>query len=196
MLEADVFEFVRSEQGYLLREDTLKWTDWYSDRGVFREKWPTKDRADLEANLWHLFQLFPEFRSLYDFRTRGTKYYRRQSDLRRCTDLAISATSIGPRFFIQHGHGTYVLAREIGSDFLVNQHVTIGAGPGGIPKIGNKVQIRVGAVVVGGIEIGDDCMIAANATVTTSMAKGYRAYPAQTVFKPPRQRHVGGDAGR
>lgn len=62
---------------------------------------------------------------------------------------------------------------EIGEDCLIFQDVTLATGyiPG-TPKIGNNVDIYVGARVLGGIEVGDGSMIGANCVVTKSVPPG------------------------
>ena len=62
---------------------------------------------------------------------------------------------------------------EIGKNCTIYQNVTIGAKnknlaylPEHFPKIGNNVTIYAGACVVGGITIGDNVVIGANAVVT------------------------------
>lgn len=56
----------------------------------------------------------------------------------------------------------------IGMNCLISQNVTIGRGESkypGIPIIGNNVVIHHGAIVFGGITIGDNAEIGANAVV-------------------------------
>ena len=56
----------------------------------------------------------------------------------------------------------------IGDDCVIAQHVTIGGGNSrypGLPTIGNHVHISHGAIVFGGITIGDNVTIGANAVV-------------------------------
>lgn len=61
----------------------------------------------------------------------------------------------------------------IGDDCLIFHDVTIGSGPvPGMPKIGNKVDIYVGARILGGITIGDGAMIGANCVVTRDIPAG------------------------
>ena len=74
--------------------------------------------------------------------------------------------NIGHSMYIQHGFATIVYAEKIGHHFFVNQQVTIGYGNSGKPTIGNYVQVRAGAKVIGNITIGDDVIIGANAVVT------------------------------
>ena len=67
---------------------------------------------------------------------------------------------------IVHGTSTYVNAESIGTNCTINQNVTIGVSKGGKkPVIGNDVTIRTGAIVVGGIFIGDHALIAAGSVV-------------------------------
>src|SRR6266545_3596392 len=73
-------------------------------------------------------------------------------------NVSISAdTQIGGGLCLIHPHNIVVGAGvEIGEDCLIFHEVTLahGAIPG-FPKIGNKVDLYVGARVLGGIEIGD-----------------------------------------
>ena len=180
-------EFVKSEQGHLLREDTLCWGEWYKSHSFFRdhELQATPDGGDFLVRLLDkLFVVFPEFRSLVDYRIPKLRHYKSEQ-FKRATELHIQCPSIGPRFRIQHGHNTYVLAREIGSDFWVNHNVTIGSHRG-TPKIGDRVTVRTGAIVVGPVTIEDDVLITANAVVSKSMPKGHVAYAPRTVFSPRR----------
>lgn len=73
---------------------------------------------------------------------------------------------IAHSMFIQHGFATVIYAKKVGHHFMINQQVTIGWGEKGCPTIGNYVQVRAGAKVIGDITIGDDVIIGANAVVT------------------------------
>lgn len=81
-----------------------------------------------------------------------------------------SRASIGRRFSIEH-HGCIVIhgATVIGDDCLIRHGVTLGNSGGddlsGAPRIGSRVQIGAGAKVLGGITVGDDVIIGANAVV-------------------------------
>lgn len=66
----------------------------------------------------------------------------------------------------------------IGSGTNILQHVTLGTkriGVSEFPTIGKNVTIYAGAVIVGKIKIGDNCIIGANSVVTKSMSTGYMA---------------------
>jgi serine acetyltransferase len=180
--------FVKSEAGFLLREDVLCWGEWYGKVGFFNEI-STRIDADspdyLVLMLDKLFVTFSEFRSLFDYRLSlmPRLKYHMADKLRRASELHINCPTIGPRFRIQHGQNTYVFAMEIGADFWVNHNVTVGSN-GGVPKIGDRVFIRTGAVVVGQIVIGNDVMIGSNSVVSADIPNGHAAYAPRTVVKP------------
>jgi len=68
---------------------------------------------------------------------------------------------------------------EIGENCLIFHEVTIGRGPTpGHPKIGNNVDIYVGARILGGVTIGDHSMIGANCVVTQNI-------PPRSIVVPP-----------
>lgn len=80
------------------------------------------------------------------------------------------ATEIGRGFYIGH-FGAVVInsSAVIGSNVNISQGVTIGISNSGknkgVPRIGNNVWIGANSTVVGGIEIGDDVVIAPNTFV-------------------------------
>jgi serine O-acetyltransferase len=59
----------------------------------------------------------------------------------------------------------------IGESCALMQGVTLGDN-GGSPRLGDRVAIAPGAVVMGAIEIGSDAIIGANAVVTKSVPAG------------------------
>lgn len=77
--------------------------------------------------------------------------------------------SCGGGINVHHGWGTIVLAERIGERFSVYQNVTVGYGKDGKPTIGDDVSIYSGAVVFGGIKIGNHVRIAANTVVRTNI---------------------------
>lgn len=54
----------------------------------------------------------------------------------------------------------------IGHDTIIQANVVIGGKDGKAPIIGDNVQIGAGAVILGGIKIGNNSIIGANAVVT------------------------------
>lgn len=82
--------------------------------------------------------------------------------------------SIGDSFYIGHFGGIILNANTIiGNNCNIAQGVTIGvSGRGtkrGVPVIKNNVYIGVNAVIVGKIDVGNNCVIAANSLVTESI---------------------------
>lgn len=77
---------------------------------------------------------------------------------------------IGPGSWFGYGGMGVVLHSncKIGAQCTVGQQVTIGGGNShyeGVPTIGNNVHIHKGAIVFGGITVGDNAQIGANAVV-------------------------------
>jgi serine O-acetyltransferase len=84
--------------------------------------------------------------------------------------LRLAAKRIGAGLFIQHGHGTYVSAEEIGENCWINQLVTVGySNDTDHPTIGNNVTIQTGATVIGKVRIGDNSKIGANSLVISDV---------------------------
>lgn len=100
--------------------------------------------------------------------------------LRRCmlsTGIQIpEITEIGKGFRIVHfGHIVINPATIIGKNFNISHGVTLGHAEGkqnGSPVIGDNVSIQTNAVVVGGVSIGNDVMIAPNAFVNFNVPDG------------------------
>lgn len=74
---------------------------------------------------------------------------------------------IGPGLIFQHGFATIVAASSIGSNCKIYQQVTIGFNHRlEAPAIGDNVEICCGAKLIGGIKVGNNVLIGANAVVT------------------------------
>lgn len=83
---------------------------------------------------------------------------------------------IGPGIVIPHPQGIVLGASSIGSNATIFHQVTLGGmvadfvyDPNKRPKVGNNVTISVGAKVLGPIELGDGCIIGANAVVLSDV---------------------------
>lgn len=79
--------------------------------------------------------------------------------------LYINTCDIGGGLYIQHGFSTIISAKKIGKNCFINQQVTIGFEGEGAPIIEDNVRICAGAKVIGGINIGKNSTIGANAVV-------------------------------
>lgn len=82
---------------------------------------------------------------------------------------------IGRRCWLVHQNGICIHPyATIGDDCAISQMVTIGAVAEGKnrPVLGNRVEVGVGAVIVGNITVGDDAKIAPNAVVMKDVPPG------------------------
>ena len=102
---------------------------------------------------------------------------------------------LGRRVRIWHHGGIILLARSIGDDVQIRQNTTMGIASVDrhldIPTIGDRVDIGCGACILGGVTVGDDCKIGANAVVLIDVPAGSTAVgvPARVV------RRRGSEAG-
>lgn len=96
-------------------------------------------------------------------------------------DISPSA-SIGPGLLIGHGVGLVIGGRvRIGARALLLHGVTIGA-PGidrreEMPQIGDDVFVGAGACLLGGIRVGNNVFVGANAVVTRDIEDDCRVLP-------------------
>ncbi len=107
---------------------------------------------------------------------------------------------IGRRFHVGHQHGISVHGNAvIGDDCIIRQGVTLGQDrptPGvpvekvPAPRLGDRVEIGAGAMLFGGITIGEGVRIGPNAVVMTSVPAGaiVTAPPARIMALPPRRK--------
>lgn len=166
---AQLYLFSKTNARALIEGDIQRWADLYQLPGTVRSR---PDEA-----LRYLMFHWPEFRNVF--------YYRISHDFGRLFNLChilakslypplpllvIDCPNIGPGFFIQHGFATIIKARRIGSNFWVNQQVTVGyAGKDRFPTIGNNVRIAAGAKVLGEVNVGDNVTVGANAVVVKNV---------------------------
>lgn len=82
---------------------------------------------------------------------------------------------VGRRVRLWHFGGMILVAERIGDDTQIRQNTTLGlARPGEFanPIIGARVDIGAGACILGGVVIGDDAAIGANAVVLDHVPPG------------------------
>ena len=87
-----------------------------------------------------------------------------------------SAVSVGPGLYLPHT-GTIVVGSgaSIGFNCTIAHNVTLGHAGGrnksasGSPLIGDRVYIGPGAILIGGIKVGNDALIGAGAVVVKSI---------------------------
>ncbi len=83
---------------------------------------------------------------------------------------------IGPGLYVPHPVGTVVMAERIGANVTLVSGVTIGMrNEPRFPRIGDNVYVGAGARVLGGVEVGSDVSIGANAVVIHDVPDGATA---------------------
>jgi serine O-acetyltransferase len=96
---------------------------------------------------------------------------------------------LGRRVRIWHHGGMVLSARSIGDDVHIRHNTTMGIArrteTTKRPTIGDRVDIGVGACIVGDVTIGHDSVIGANAVVVTSFPPRSRiaGVPARAIAK-------------
>lgn len=86
-------------------------------------------------------------------------------------------TYLGEGLLMPHANGCVFHPNiKMGKNCLVMQQVTIGIGStDDVPVIGDNCQIGAGAKILGGITIGNDVVIGANAVVIRDVPSGHIA---------------------
>jgi serine O-acetyltransferase len=90
---------------------------------------------------------------------------------------------IAPGLLLSHGTGLVIgESVRIGADATILHQVTIGAPDTGrlneMPDIGRDVYIGAGAVLIGGIKLGDDVIIGTNTVITSDVPDNHRVVSA------------------
>lgn len=117
--------------------------------------------------LTRLLKEKPEFRNLFYYRIGGIRVISRLLKflLPPMSTLFIWTPKIGGGLFIQHGFATVIAAKELGRHCFVNQQVTIGYKGTEAPIIGDNVAVTCGAKILGGVTVGNNVIVGANAVV-------------------------------
>jgi serine O-acetyltransferase len=85
-----------------------------------------------------------------------------------------STARIGPGLCLHHPFNILIPPTTVmGEQCTISHEVTLGYGPiPGMPRIGDRVTIGPGARVLGGITVGDDARIGANAVAIRDVPAG------------------------
>lgn len=129
-----------------------------------------KHLCEWQNHSYSFFSFFVQFASQKEFRS---IVYKRLGKSRILTSwlfkgqdcLYICTNDIRGGMIVQHGFSTVVSAKKIGKNFHVYQQVTIGYNGSEAPVIGDNVRVCCGAKVIGGVHIGNNVVIGANAVV-------------------------------
>ena len=105
---------------------------------------------------------------------------------------------IGPGLVIMHTHGTVLGATSIGANVTVYQQVTLGARDMDFaytlsmrPVVEDGVVISAGAKVLGGLTLGRDCVVGANAVVLKDVPPEHIAVGIPARNLPPKAVRTG-----
>ena len=117
----------------------------------------------------HLLTFYPEYRNLF-YKRAGTAGNYIRFLYPPMETLQIATNDIGEGLYIQHGIATIIAAKYIGKNCWINQQVTIGfSNSTDCPTLLDNVTINAGAKVIGGITIGNNCIVGANAVVVKNV---------------------------
>jgi len=104
-----------------------------------------------------------------------------------CNCIIGRGAEFGPRFVLIHSTGVVINGSVRGGhDISLEHQVTIGAERRQSPTLGNGVFIGAGAKVIGGIHIGDNARIGANAVVLDDVPAHHSAVGVPARAVPPR----------
>ncbi len=98
---------------------------------------------------------------------------------------------LGRRVIFEHQSGIVIHGHsEIGDDSIIRQGVTLGLryldAPCKAPKLGKRVNVGAGAVILGDVVIGDGASIGANAVVLSDVPPHYTAVGIPAKLIPPK----------
>ena len=98
---------------------------------------------------------------------------------------------LGRRVIIEHQSAIIIHGYcSIGDDCILRQGVTLGNRyldrPLEVPKLGKRVNVGAGVKLLGGVVIGDDVNIGANAVVLCDVPTGYTAIGIPAKLLPPK----------
>ncbi len=137
----------------LFNQDIERWSEWKS--------------CPFNSRFWKFVFLmteFKEFRNICYYRMGKLQYFLRWM-CPALDSLYIRTKGIGGGLLIQHGFASIIQAEHIGENFKVFQQVTIGYNGDERPWIGDNVEICCGAKVIGGVRVGNNVVVGAQALV-------------------------------
>lgn len=149
-----------SKNKKIIFEDLVRWTRIYKLKPKFK---------NLDIAFYLIMKNYPEFRNLFYYcvKKENTFYGFLMKFLCKPIDtLFLNTDDIGAGLFLQHCFSTIIVAEKIGKNCWINQQVTIGfSNDNACPKLENNVTVGAGAKILGGITIGANSIIGANAVV-------------------------------
>lgn len=144
----------RKERKKLFKEDAKRWCQW-------------KMISYSQYNISKLLAKYKEFRNLFYYRIGPYSYIvRLMFPGYDHLQITTPRSCIGGGLIIQHGFSTIISAKCIGKNCKIYQQVTIGYNHAlEAPILGDNVEVCCGAKIIGGVRIGNNVIIGANAVV-------------------------------
>jgi serine O-acetyltransferase len=144
------------------------------------EDWRTEGRQIMNQGLWALFwHRFANWRLTIRsrvLRAPFTLVYRVMYKAGQWSGIELPyIVRVGRRVRLEHAGGMVLSARSIGDDVIIRHNTTFGVSGlhdvRGRPVIGDGAgaEIRVGAVVLGRVRVGEGALVGANAVVVRSV---------------------------
>ncbi len=133
--------------------DMLRWKEW--------------KQCPYNSSYWtfvFLMAEYREFRNICYYRMGKAQYFLRWI-CPPLDSLYIHCRDIGGGLLIQHGFATIITAKQIGKNAKIFQQVTIGYNDDKLPVLGDNVEVCCGAKVIGGVIVGDNVTVGAQALV-------------------------------
>lgn len=130
-------------------------------------RWKEWKQCPYNSSYWtfvFLMAEYREFRNICYYRMGKAQYFLRWI-CPPLDSLYIHCRDIGGGLLIQHGFATIITAKQIGKNAKIFQQVTIGYNDDKLPVLGDNVEVCCGAKVIGGVIVGDNVTVGAQALV-------------------------------
>jgi serine O-acetyltransferase len=188
-----------SREAENIRADAARWRDLLGVPGHGADL-----GSDTEPAIRALLGSVPEFRNVFYYRLRVGGGWPASIAMvghllwKPLDSLEINCSSIGPGLVVAHGYGAILTSERVGANCTIHQQVTVGwrdivqegrthDGPMRPPILGDNVFLGTGAKVLGGITVGSDVVVGANAVVIRDVPDGCTAVGVPARILPPRQ---------
>lgn len=173
VLLPSIFIYLFTYNEINLQKDIEQW------KTTFHEEYPLKILL-----LIALLVKYRDFRNLFYYRLRMVMRNRNTSSIRKAIIGVLMAFSqivlprlntlmidgnIGGGLTLYHCYYGIICPENMGENCKIWHGVTIGLNKNKTPIIGNNVRISTGAVVIGGIKIGDNSLIGPNSLVVRNV---------------------------
>jgi serine O-acetyltransferase len=198
MVHPLIVAYRASRQAETIRADVACWRDMLGVPGH-----GTELGNDAESGLRAYLAAVPEFRNVFYYRLSAGGGWPRTVGMigrmvwRPLDSLELNCPSIGPGFVVAHGYGAILTAERVGANCTIHQQVTVGwrdvvqsgrvKGPLRPPILGDNVFLGTGAKVLGGITVGNDVIVGANAVVIRDVSDGCTAVGVPARHLPARE---------